>query len=212
MSKMCDDLKNIDARNDKTSNIISQALSKKDRNGYTAAPPEPPPAQPKVSVALPSRRKRWGLGLILIVVLVAVVISVAALLSLRTIDKVNTVFRQMDQLGVMLEMRTEELGTLQEHVQAVEAEFRRAFQKDRDQMIAINTALSQNDAELKAQNEKTVADFTAALAPSQLQITQHQTSLDQLERRTADLMERLDQVENEISAIKAVAGNQTATK
>ncbi len=208
MSKMCDDLKNIDAQQGTTSNIISQALNKKDRNGYTAAPPEPPPAQPKVSVALPSRRKRWGVRFLLGVGMIGVVV----LLFARTIGKVDTIFRQMDQLGVILEMRTEELGTLQEHVQAVEAEFRRAFQKDREQMTTINTALSQKDVELAAQNEKTVADFTAALAPSQLQITQHQASLDQIERRTADLFERLGQVENEISALQAVAGNPTATQ
>jgi len=204
MSDIYDRTKDVDA---KTSTIL-QALNKKINSGPVEPPPDPP-----VQQEAPEKKNGGGFSLAIfsLFVMMAVVVAAVFVFSSRTIDKVGTSSRIVEQLAVLADTQGEELEALQDHVTALEAEFRRAFKKDREQIVVLEKSLADLSAKFSSEILRVQDSVSTRLRDEfQNEILKQKTALADQEARTAkavrdseDLIKRFDNIQNEFSSLRA---------
>jgi hypothetical protein len=214
MSAIYDSLKELEKGNSTISQALNKQQSGKNGNGNPDVPPPDAPQQPQAEGTQDPEKKNGGgfsLAIFSLFLMMAVTAAVVVVFSFRTIDKVGTASRVTEQLEVLLDDQVKELTALKDHLTAVEQEFRRAFKKDRDQIMEMEKKFSALDVKLTA----AVQDSRAGLAKElreefQSELLKHKSVLTDQESRNAkaardyeDLIRRFANIQEEFNSLRA---------
>lgn len=208
MSELYDRLQNLDKEN----SAILEALKKQGADG-SAIPPEEEPPQPEADRLLKEKKSGGGFSLAIfsLFLMMAVTAAVVVVFSFRTIDKVSTASRITEELDVLLDDQVKELTVLKDHLTAVEQEFRRAFKKDRDQIMEIEKNFSTLDVRLTADIHDSRAGLAKELREEfQSELLKHKSVLTDQESRNAkaardyeELIKRFANIQEEFNSLRA---------
>jgi len=202
MSEMSDRMKQLDEQYKKT---ISLAMDK-DQPG-----PADGPGQPHSPLGSPSPKgKDFSLPMVALYILCGLTIAVVVIYSSINAAQTAGIRRAGDQLEILLEDQADELQDLKRHVEAVEAEFRRAFKKDRDEMAAMKETLLGEDAALADTIEKFSNEIRADVLKYKTSVTDNEALSSQISRDYDGLMSRFSQVQDEFKQLRARVLDLTA--
>ena len=185
MSQIEDRLGEID---NKKLSLIAQAV-KKNHTEIKKVPEPQPEKNPE--------KKRPSM-----LIFLTVVFAVVIMFSYLVMRGVNTFTKRHEQIAAIFEQHLEEYKTFEEHLTAMESEFRRAFKRDRDQIKEIAEALKQNYDTLSKTFEELQQQLDD-MKVSQKKISGNIEEATESGRKYSALSNQLEQIQGELTVLRA---------
>ncbi|MEW5895313.1 MAG: hypothetical protein AB1650_06120 [Candidatus Omnitrophota bacterium] len=196
MSRINDQLKSVE---ECKSNMISQALDKKQREFEN-------------SQASKGISGRSSIGSLLPLFIIGIFVVGGASTIFYAVDRMMLVNKKQQEVVTLLEDHLEEYVKLEEHVKAVELEFRGAFKKDREQMKAMLDATARLEAGAKEAFEKSVGEMRTEFFTFKNSFIENEADAARISREYSELMTRFDQVKEEMRELRSRVMALTATE
>lgn len=203
MSEINDKLFELDKKKD---NTISMALERqaKENGGSNGGNGGPENVAKEPAVTAPGRTSvniPW-FWMLLMSVLMAATVTVVVMFVGSTVTKMHEVRNSGDQLSELLEEHVDNFNKLKDHVDAMEGEFRRAFQKDRAEAVDRNNAVVQRLSELQANIDAAEQRLREEILKYKSQVVDSQTTTSKIERDYQQLNTELQSLREQFNAVQ----------